>query len=249
MLPDQRRAAEDGDLAARVFARLSEGAKPVDLVEEFRVAPERIRALAREWRALKAEESRPAAAALAVPETDRLKPLSDTVNALAIRVGGIEEFSVYVNEIDRRLGTLEQSVAELMIGFRRQHAGIREALIKAAAAEIKIRSLECSMSGIARLVDDVRRSIPQHVASRRSWLLMLAPEIHEEIFSARSVSATSLRQLLVVAHFMDWRDQRDARAASRRNAAGSHDADYRPDSGDAESPRYSSSGPICGGTP
>lgn len=166
-----KRYAADGDTAARVFARLQEGATPLQLVEELRLPPEQIRGYAREYRALKAEEGR----APPTPQgPDPLKQLSDRFNALSMTVGSVAEFAGYVNQMDARLTSVEQELGQCYrvqqaqaAEVRRLHVALRQAasavsLSEAHAARVtnKVEHLEKLVHGLSRVIDFLQATIP-----------------------------------------------------------------------------------------
>jgi hypothetical protein len=167
----RQRAELDGDLAARLFERMQEGARPVDLVQEFRVSPEKVRALAREFRALKAEEERaPSSASVA----DKWQQLSDRLDAVSIRQGSIEQFGEYVEGINARVTAVEAQVEEIF-GSLRMLTGrflnlaaqsdstaskISQSELRASMAIQRVDELMPLLRGVVGSIDQLRRSIP-----------------------------------------------------------------------------------------
>lgn len=100
----------DGETAALVISRFEEGASPIDIVKELRLLPERVRALHRDW--------------LALRESDRSSPsATDRIAALEQRVGLLETSCAShdtLTAVDNQLRLLRDHVTDLPIPSARQ---------------------------------------------------------------------------------------------------------------------------------
>ena len=163
---DKSRAAEDGDLAARVFQRLSEGAKPVDLVEELRIAPERVRALAREFRALKSEEER---APVAPQLPDRWQELSDRVTAVALHQGHVEEFGDHVTGIGERVQFVEQQLDSIVRTQREHWAIIRRLNRESVHNELRTNDIGLRSGLVADRTTSLSNAVQQLMEVMREF--------------------------------------------------------------------------------
>ena len=92
--------AEDGELAARVIARLEEGATPIEIVKELRLPPQRVRQLHREWRSLREDAAQ-----------------ADQGPSVVVRLGSLEEGSATNDArwewIQERLGALGDRLSKM----------------------------------------------------------------------------------------------------------------------------------------
>jgi hypothetical protein len=94
----------DGRIAARVFERFDAGASPIDVVRELELPPERVRALHREWTAMKSATPDKAGAKTIEAEVADLRR---GLNYLATEVREQDTRS-FVNRHDERLERFEE---------------------------------------------------------------------------------------------------------------------------------------------
>ncbi len=102
-------SATDADLAAEVFGRFEDGDTPVDVVQEMRLSPERVRALHREWMELRTlgGGGGPSVSERVAALEDRLRGLEESLSA---QMSGADSIAL---DALGRVQALEQRLAAM----------------------------------------------------------------------------------------------------------------------------------------